>query len=163
MSLDLQPIHDTTKGETKRRSAAKAVTWRVLATIDTAIISFLLTGSVKIAVSIGVFENIAKIVIYFFHERGWNLVKWGKRPCGTDEDKTKDTEKRSILKAATWSIVGAITTISIAYILTVPLKTSILIGVIEIFTRFLFYFIHERFWNKVKWGKRKSKQIETEN
>ncbi|MDH3323038.1 MAG: DUF2061 domain-containing protein [Flavobacteriaceae bacterium] len=156
MSLHLKSIRDSTDGETKRRSAAKSITWRILASIDTAIISYVLTGSFKIAISIGVIENIVKIVIYFFHERAWNLVKWGKSINGSDKDKPEDIKSRSIVKAISWSFVGALTTIAIAYALSIPIKTSILIGVIEVFTRFLFYFLHERLWNKIKWGKRVS-------
>lgn len=57
-------------------SACKAVTWRLLGTIDTMIISFFMTGDVKIAFSIGSFEVFTKMVLYFIHERVW--AKWTK-------------------------------------------------------------------------------------
>lgn len=67
------------KGETKRRSIVKAFTWRTLGTLDTIVISYVLTGEIKTAVSIGGIEIFTKMFLYFFHERIWNLIKWGKR------------------------------------------------------------------------------------
>ena len=67
------------RGETKRRSIVKAITWRTLGTIDTIVIAFLLTGEIKTALSIGGIEIFTKMILYFFHERIWNMIKWGKR------------------------------------------------------------------------------------
>lgn len=67
------------RGETKRRSIVKAITWRTLGTIDTILIAYFLTGEVKTAVSIGGIEVFTKMILYFFHERIWNLINWGKR------------------------------------------------------------------------------------
>ncbi|SHI63576.1 DUF2061 domain-containing protein [Flavobacterium haoranii] len=53
-------------------SALKAVTWRLLGTIDTMVISYFMTGSVKIAFSIGSFEVFTKMVLYFIHEKVWD-------------------------------------------------------------------------------------------
>ena len=55
-------------------SAIKAVTWRIVGTIDTMIISYILTGNVKIAVSIGGFEVFSKMFLYFLHERAWSKL-----------------------------------------------------------------------------------------
>ena len=67
------------RGETKRRSIVKAITWRTLGTLDTIVISYLLTGEIKTAISIGGIEIFTKMFLYFFHERTWNTIKWGKR------------------------------------------------------------------------------------
>ena len=67
------------RGETKRRSIVKAITWRTLGTIDTIVIAFVLTGEIKTALSIGGIEIFTKMMLYFFHERLWNMIKWGKR------------------------------------------------------------------------------------
>lgn len=55
-------------------SAFKAVTWRVVGTIDTIVISYLLTGNVTIAFSIGGVEVFSKMVLYFLHERAWARI-----------------------------------------------------------------------------------------
>ena len=57
-------------------AAVKAVTWRILGTIDTIIISYFLTGKIKIALTIGSFEVFSKMFLYFIHEKLW--TKWTK-------------------------------------------------------------------------------------
>jgi uncharacterized membrane protein len=61
------------------RSLAKAVSWRITGSIDTFVLSFLITGSIKIAGSISAVEVITKIVLFYFHERIWGMIRWGKR------------------------------------------------------------------------------------
>jgi len=63
------------------RSLAKAVSWRLTGTIDTMIVSFLVTGRMKLAVSIGFIEVFTKIALYFFHERLWNRISFGRAPA----------------------------------------------------------------------------------
>ena len=61
------------------RSIVKAFSWRVIGTLDTIIISYIITGEVVMALSIGSIELITKMVLYFFHERIWNIIRWGKQ------------------------------------------------------------------------------------
>jgi len=63
---------------TKSRSLAKAITWRTTGTLDTFLISLLITKKPFIAASIASVEVLTKIVLYYFHERIWNKVKWGR-------------------------------------------------------------------------------------
>jgi uncharacterized membrane protein len=60
------------------RSIVKSVSWRILGTIDTILISWIVTGEIKTAFSIGTIELLTKMALYFFHERVWNTIKWGK-------------------------------------------------------------------------------------
>lgn len=67
-----------------KRHIVKAITWRIVGTIDTMIIAGLLTGNWKIGVSIGGVEVITKMVLYYLHERFWyRFVKFG---VDNDED-----------------------------------------------------------------------------
>ena len=61
------------------RSVVKSVSWRVIGTLDTIVISWLITGEVSMALTIGSVELITKMVLYFFHERIWNIIKWGRQ------------------------------------------------------------------------------------
>jgi len=63
---------------TKSRSFAKALTWRITGTLDTFLISLLITKKPFIAASIASVEVLTKIVLYYFHERIWNKVQWGR-------------------------------------------------------------------------------------
>lgn len=62
-----------------KRSIVKSISWRVIATITTMVLVFIFTGSFALSLSIGFFEVVAKMVIYYFHERTWNKFKWGIR------------------------------------------------------------------------------------
>lgn len=66
------------KSERPIRSIAKAISWRIIGTLDTLLISFLLTGEVVVAASIATIDFITKMFLYFFHERIWNKINWGK-------------------------------------------------------------------------------------
>ena len=60
--------------ESHLRSVLKGITWRILGTIDTMVISWFMTGSIKIAAAIGGTEVITKIVLYYIHERAWQMA-----------------------------------------------------------------------------------------
>ena len=60
------------------RSIAKTISWRLIGTLDTIIISWIITGEITMALSIGSIELVSKMLLYFFHERTWNRIKWGK-------------------------------------------------------------------------------------
>ena len=60
------------------RSFAKAVSWRITGSIDTFILSWLITGDVKIAGTISAVEVLTKIILFYAHERVWAKVRWGK-------------------------------------------------------------------------------------
>jgi uncharacterized membrane protein len=66
------------------RSLAKAVSWRATGTIDTMVISFVVTGKIKLAVSIGVIEVFTKILLFYLHERLWNATSFGRAKPQTD-------------------------------------------------------------------------------
>ncbi|WP_281614237.1 DUF2061 domain-containing protein [Flammeovirga sp. SubArs3] len=52
-------------------SVAKSVSWRMVGTIDTMVISYFITGELTMAISIGSVEVFSKMVLYYFHERIW--------------------------------------------------------------------------------------------
>lgn len=64
--------------ENLKRSIVKTISWRVVGTLDTVAISYLITGTLALAFSIGAVELVTKMVLYFLHERAWNTIKWGK-------------------------------------------------------------------------------------
>jgi len=64
--------------ESHTRSVFKAVSWRILGTLDTFAISWFLTGRVALAGSIAGFEFVTKIAWYYLHERIWAIIPWGR-------------------------------------------------------------------------------------
>ena len=63
-----------------KRHIAKTVSWRIIGTIDTVIISGIITGSWGVGLAIGGIEVISKMVLYYIHERAWyKFSKFGLR------------------------------------------------------------------------------------
>ncbi|OGV70457.1 MAG: hypothetical protein A2283_19110 [Lentisphaerae bacterium RIFOXYA12_FULL_48_11] len=73
--------------ETHKRSIAKAVSWRLTGTVDTILISWIITGQFVLAASIGLFELMTKTLLYYLHERAWQKAKWGQIDPNTVSDK----------------------------------------------------------------------------
>lgn len=65
-------------GDKHHRSIIKAISWRITGTIDTILISWLITGKLILALSIGGIETFTKVILYYFHERVWNKLKFGR-------------------------------------------------------------------------------------
>ena len=65
--------------ETKKRSLLKGISWRLIATTTTIIIVYVFFGRLDLAIAAGFLETIAKIFLYFFHERAWHKIKLGKQ------------------------------------------------------------------------------------
>ncbi|PRX48038.1 DUF2061 domain-containing protein [Salegentibacter salegens] len=69
------------------------------------------------------------------------------------KDRTSEKPLRSILKTVSWRIVGTIDTIVISWILTEEIETALAIGSVELVTKMILYFGHERLWNMISFGK----------
>ena len=65
-------------GDRIRRSLAKTMSWRVIATGITMIGFYIITGDILLSISSGLGMNIFKTIAYYAHERVWERVKWGK-------------------------------------------------------------------------------------
>jgi uncharacterized membrane protein len=60
------------------RSIVKTISWRTTGTLDTIIVSYFITGSLAMAASIGGVEVVTKMFLYYFHERAWNKLNFGR-------------------------------------------------------------------------------------
>lgn len=77
-----RPAHASHKnGQTNSHliSLIKGITWRIVGTIDTIMIAWLVTGKIHMAVSIGSVEVFTKILLYYLHDRAWELAKNRKK------------------------------------------------------------------------------------
>jgi len=54
-----------------KRHIAKTITWRIIGTLDTMIIAWVITGSLEWGLAIGGIEVFTKMILYYFHERAW--------------------------------------------------------------------------------------------
>lgn len=55
----------------RKRHVLKTISWRIIGTVDTIVLSGFITGSWKFGLAIGGVEVITKMVLYYFHERAW--------------------------------------------------------------------------------------------
>ncbi len=63
--------------ESHLRSILKGISWRIIATTTTIVVTYIVTGKIDTAIKVGALEFIGKIFIYYLHERIWLLVPHG--------------------------------------------------------------------------------------
>ena len=146
----------------KKRHIAKTLTWRIVGTLDTFLISTFLiyhindTNYLDSAIQggwISGLEIITKTILYYLHERFWYLVNW-----------ISSNQMRHIIKTVSWRLIGAIDTIILVFLVfyfttgTIKQAPEVAISMfsIEIITKMVLYYIHERIWIKSNWGVVKS-------
>ena len=138
--------------ESVLRSLLKSFSWRIIAISDTILTVLLITCvfgdcSLKNALTIGFLEFLIKLVAYFVHERIWVSIQFEKRFGVT----------RTIYKTLSWRVLAAVLTFIIAgEILNSKDNTALYIAGIEVFTKSLLYYMHERLWLTLPLGKLRS-------
>ncbi len=128
--------------ESHFRSLIKGISWRIVGTIDTIVLSFFLTGHLTIALKIGFTEVLTKILLYYVHERAWLAYL-------KDRDQSPVI---SFIKAVSWRTVGTIDTMLLAWFYSGNPLTGLKIGAAEVFTKIALYYVHERIWHQVPIG-----------
>jgi len=132
----------TYKKESHIRSIIKGISWRIIGTIDTMLLSYLITGHLQQALKIGFTEVFTKILLYWLHERVWQYFLVGKQ----------QSRVISIVKAASWRLLGSIDTLLISWYYSGSLKSGMSIASLELVTKIILYYFHERAWLKVPKG-----------
>ena len=134
------------KDRSYKRHIAKTITWRIVGTLDTIFLAWLISGNPLTGLKIGFAEVITKMILYYFHERLWfkgelkiTAGKWSSR-------------KRHIAKTVSWRVVGTVDTMLLAWIITGSPLTGVKIGLAEIFTKMVLYYLHERTWYRIDFG-----------
>jgi uncharacterized membrane protein len=135
----------------RRRHIAKTFTWRAVGTLDTVLISWVITGNPLTGMKIGLSEVITKMVLYYLHERLWFRIR------------LVESQKRHILKTLSWRAIGTLDTIVLSWIITGNPLTGLKIGTVEVITKMVLYYLHERTWYNLNYGlgNRRSKEERT--
>lgn len=131
-----------------KRHLAKTMTWRIVGTIDTMIIGWLVSGDPLIGLSIGGTEVITKMILYFVHERLW--FKYGYRK--DKKGKNIQSVKRHLAKTVTWRVIGTIDTMLLSWLISGDPMIGLKVGGVEVVTKMILYYLHERIWHKFKFG-----------
>jgi uncharacterized membrane protein len=134
------------KDNSHKRHIAKTFTWRIVGTLDTILLAWLISGNAFTGLKIGFAEVITKMILYYFHERLWfkgefslSSGKWSSR-------------RRHIAKTISWRLVGTMDTMLLAWIITGNPVTGLKIGLAEVITKMILYYLHERIWYRVDYG-----------
>jgi uncharacterized membrane protein len=135
----------TVAREAHLRSIAKAVSWRFVGSLDTFVLSYLVTGNLVWAGSIASVETITKIALYYVHERVWRQVRWGRDDHGH--------HARAVVKGATWRAVGTADTFVLSWIITHKLGSAASIASFETVTKIALFYLHEQLWARLPWGR----------
>lgn len=128
------------KDQTHKRHIAKAVTWRMVGTLDTILISWIVTGNPFTGLKIGASEVITKMLLYYLHERVWF------------RSKIPESRKRHLFKTFSWRIIGTLDTMLLAWIISGNPLTGFKIGMVEVGTKMALYYLHERVWYNINYG-----------
>jgi len=123
-----------------KRHIAKSITWRLIGTLDTIVLSWIITENPLTGLKIGGIEVITKMILYYFHERIWFKIK------------IEESKKRHLFKTITWRILGTIDTMILAWLISGDPLTGISIGLAEIMTKMVLFYVHERTWYKIDFG-----------
>jgi len=133
--------------DSNTRSILKGVSWRLFASIDTFLLSWIIFGNYIYAGSIALLEIFTKILMYYLHERLWNIIPFGRRADGSIR------HVRSIAKSVLWRAIGTIDTAMLSLIVSGSINGAITLGATEIFTKIALFYVHERIWTGIKWGR----------
>tara|TARA_R110002124_G_C8974716_1_gene515906 strand:+ start:61830 stop:62252 length:423 start_codon:yes stop_codon:yes gene_type:complete len=129
-----------------KRHIAKTLTWRIVGTLDTIILSWLITGNPLMGLKIGLAEVITKLVLYYLHERLWFSINLSKSGV------LRESRKRHLAKTLTWRGIGTLDTMILSWIISGNPLTGLKIGVAELITKMILYYLHERVWYRINFG-----------
>lgn len=134
--------------ESHLRSFIKGFSWRIIATSDTILVVLLITClygecSIGDALKIGAIEFVIKLFIYYLHERFWQKLY-----------KTNViTKRKSLYKTISWRIIATTTTFVVSGVVLKSFnEVALLIALLEALSKFILYYVHERFWLKLPIG-----------
>ena len=129
-----------------KRHIAKTITWRLVGTLDTILLSWFVTGDPLAGLKIGLAEVTTKSVLYYLHERVWYKINLSK------DGVLLESRKRHIAKTFTWRFIGTLDTMTLAWIISGNPLAALQIGFAEVITKMVLYYLHERTWYKVNFG-----------
>ena len=139
----------TTMKISRKRHVAKTFTWRIVGTLDTIALAWLITGDALAGLQIGVLELVTKFILYYLHERAWSNIRFEEKQNLLKIDKNK---KRHLYKTFSWRFIGTLDTMMLAWIITGNPVTGLKISLFELVTKMILYYFHERIWFLSSYG-----------
>jgi len=137
------------KDNSPKRHIAKTITWRLIGTLDTVLLSWMISGNPYVGLKVGFAEVLTKMLLYYFHERVWFKVNL------TKDGIILESRKRHLAKTLTWRTIGTLDTMLLAWIISGDPMMGFQIGLAEVITKMLLYYLHERAWYRINFGLKK--------
>ena len=146
------PKSEVTISEIPLRSLTKSIAFRTAIIIGDSIIIAVITQNASAIIPISLLTNFGSTVIFYLHERIWNKIKWLKEKNGFIL-KTKEKVIRSFIKSITFRILVLISDFIISIFIIESFTEAVGIMIATNLFSSILYFIQERIWNKISWGK----------
>jgi len=133
----------------QKRHIAKTITWRIIATGTTFILTLIFfkddPNATEKASWVAFFDAVIKMILYYYHERIWFSAKLNIK-----------SRWRHFYKTLTWRVIASLTTFILAMIFFKgepgAVEKASGVAIVESFLKMLFYYLHERAWHRSKFG-----------
>lgn len=134
---------------TRRRHIAKTITWRIIASGTTFVLTLFFfkddPNAADKALNVAIIEASLKMLLYYYHERIWFRIKV-----------SFSSRLRHLIKTITWRLIASISTFAIAFVIfksdPYAIEKASGVAIVETFIKMLLYYIHERVWYKQALG-----------
>ncbi|GBG24493.1 Hypothetical Protein FCC1311_007112 [Hondaea fermentalgiana] len=120
----------------------KGVTFRVLATLTTVIVSYVVTGAMTTALKIGPLDFVLKLAVFYAHERIWLQPRLQAVP------------RRSLAKMWSWKAIALSMTVGTTIAVTGRADLALKLGPLDFFLKLFLFYAHERIWDAIPYGRR---------
>ena len=137
--------------ETRARTLAKVISWRVALTTSHIVNALIVTGSLITGLQIAGLAAVINSVLFWLHERAWNWAQWNKVPNETKVFTEK--QSRTFGKIATWRVLITASNFVIPWIVTGSWQSGVAFLTLATVVNMFVFWLHERIWNAVSWGK----------
>lgn len=142
--------------ESHARTVVKTLTVRVCFTLSHILNGFIVTGSWMTGVTIASFAVLINMLLFWGHERVWNWFQWNRKP--KDNAFFVDGHPRTVSKSITWRAIITFNNFMIPFLTTGSWQTALAFLTVATFLNIAVYYLHERAWNMIKWGKNATEQ-----
>lgn len=132
--------------DTHVRTIAKTISWRIAATAMTFGVSYFWLHDVSSSLALALVANFLKTFAYYAHERGWNGLNWGR-------GMVTDSRVRSVTKSMSWRLIATVVTLGASFFWIDGIKDAASFVGVAMGVKILVYYLHERGWNALGWGK----------
>lgn len=124
----------------QKRHLYKTITWRLIGSFDTFILSNWINREMDISLSIVISEVFSKSILYYFHERFWF------------NSSITNTRIRHLIKPFSWRLIATIDTFLISSFFFGDFYKGAQLSLLELLTKVILYYIHDKAWYYSKIG-----------